>query len=130
MVHQGDSRARPQMRFAFRLGKGWSFGIVSVALTCYFRLTVPGSAAVEIFAAKLTLIGLAATVATFQYDGSSTGSRTPAGVVGPASRLSQGRPVDHCLTGHAVVTYFGEDRWVMSPFQITTIANESRTTPG
>jgi hypothetical protein len=44
-------------------------GASLIALTCYARLAIPGPHAVEVFAAKLTLLGLAATVATFQYTG-------------------------------------------------------------
>ena len=40
-----------------------------IALACYFRIAIPGQHIVEVFAAKVTLVGLAATVATFQYTG-------------------------------------------------------------
>jgi len=42
---------------------------ILISLTWYARLAIPGPYAVEMFAAKLTLLGLAATVATFQYAG-------------------------------------------------------------
>jgi hypothetical protein len=43
--------------------------VALIALACYFRIAIPGQHVVEVFAAKLTLVGLAATVATFQYSG-------------------------------------------------------------
>src|SRR5437879_4948369 len=68
-VAASRNKDEPSDGIAVRFLLWVAVGAVLIAAACYLRLAIPGQHVVEVFAAKLTLVGLAATVATFQYSG-------------------------------------------------------------